>query len=199
MAIMLSVALRTSLEILLLRRGPQDMPSSWQLFYTAVGSYVLINVASMMLGTQWLFAVVNVGVLTAVLVLYCHWLLKRTGKEVRFAQTVTALAACSAWLSLLAIPCLLGLQPFLETVSNLPKDASTLPPLPLLPALGYVVISLWNLMVMGHVLRHALDTTMGRGILLALLYELLLFFVVQLVAGLLMTGMGTATAPVGGG
>ena len=37
----------------------------------------------------------------------------------------------------------------------------------------YLILIIWSLAIMGHILRHALDTTMGVGVVFAIFYILI--------------------------
>ncbi|MGH8528795.1 MAG: hypothetical protein ACRETN_02985 [Nevskiales bacterium] len=175
--------LRVTVQILLLRAGPQDLPSSWRLLSGLVAAYVLLNALVLRLGMSEAQAVLHAVAVSAMLALYTRWLLRRTGKDVRFAQTFTALLMIGIALGLAALPCMIELQPFLEQLRVL-KDGQEPPPAPVLALLGYMTISLWHLLAMAQVYRHALEVTLGRGAMLALLYELLLLVMIRVVAGL---------------
>ncbi len=180
---MLLQTLRVTFDLLLLRRGPQDFPSSWHLLAGFVGGYVFLNAMVLSLGMSQAHAVLHAVAVTGMLALFTYLVLQRVRLLLRFAQTLTALLAVGVVLGLAALPCMIELQPFLEQLRVLEKDA-TPPPPPILAISGYMVISLWHLLAMAHIYRHALDTTLGRGVLLALLYEIVLLMTVRITAGL---------------
>lgn len=180
---MLLQTLRVTFQILLLRAGPQDLPSSWRLVSGLVVASVLLNAVVLSLGMSQAQAALHSLAVTAVLALYTRWLLRRAGKDVRFAQTFTALLVIGIALGLAALPCMIELQPFLEQLRVLKVNQEP-PPAPALALFGYMAISLWHLLAMAQIYRHALDVTLGRGAMLALLYELLLLVMIRVVAGL---------------
>lgn len=180
---LLQQILRVTIQILLLRTGPQDLPSSWRLVYGLAGAYVLLNTLVLRLGMSEFQALAHALAVTAVLVVYTRWLLLRARLEVRFAQTLTALLATGILLGLAALPCMIALQPFLEQLKVLGKN-DPLPPAPALAMFGYMLLSLWHLLAMAQIYRHALDTTLGRGAMLAVLYELVLLLMIRLTSGL---------------
>lgn len=183
---LLQQTLRVTIQILLLRGGPQDLPSSWRLVYGLAGAYLLMNTLVLSLGLSQAQALLHAVAVTAVLALYTRWLLTRARLEVRYAQTLTALFATGILLGLAALPCMIELQPFLEQLRTLGKD-DPLPPAPALAMFGYMAFSLWHLLAMAQIYRHAMDTTLGRGALLAVVYELLLLLIIRLTSGLTAT------------
>jgi hypothetical protein len=145
-----------------------------------------MNTLVLSIGLSAFQALLHALAVTAVLALYTRWLLARARLEVRYAQTLTALLATGIVLGLAALPCMIELQPFLEQLRVLGKD-DPLPPAPALAMIGYMALSLWHLLAMAQIYRHAMDTTLGRGALLAVIYELLLLLIIRLTSGLTAT------------
>jgi len=153
--------------ICLLRAAPQDLPASRVLLGLTLGLYLLFT---------WLLAIpaygearaIQVALLdTVLLIAFIQVLLYLLGRGARILQTLTAMAGSGSLLSLLALPLVLWGQP-----SQADEQVSGL----LLYA--WLLLLVWNLLVAGHILRHALSTTFGIGIGVALLYVL---FSMQLV------------------
>lgn len=180
---MLIQTLRVTLDILRLRTGPQDLPSSWPLLYQTAAAFTLVNILALLTNLSPPAAVLNGLVVSGLLALLTHWFLRRRGFGARFAQTCTALMASGAVLGFAGLWPIMGLQPFFEAVRALPPDATPeqLPQPAMLPTLAYLVIGTWQMVVMGHVYRHALEVTLGRGLLLAMVYQIALLVTVQLV------------------
>jgi hypothetical protein len=154
--------------ICLLRAAPQDLPGSRMLLGFTLGLYLLF---------AWLLAIpaygavraFQVGLLdTALLVAFIQSLLFLLQRRARILQTLTAMAGSGCLLGLVALPLVLWGQP-----SQAEEQVSGL----LLYA--WLLLLVWNLLVAGHILRHALSTSLGVGIGVALLYAL---FSMQLVA-----------------
>jgi hypothetical protein len=154
--------------ICLLRAAPQDLPASRELLGVTLGLYLLLT---------WLLAIpaygqagaVLVALLdTALLIAFIQVLLYLLSRNARILQTLTAMAGSGSLLGLLALPLVLWGQP-----SQAEEQVSGL----LLYA--WLLLLVWNLLVAGHILRHALSTSLGIGIGVALLYAL---FSMQLVA-----------------
>jgi hypothetical protein len=156
--------------ICLLRAAPQDLPASRVLLGSVLGFYLLF---------AWLLAIPAYGQArallvalldTAVLMAFIQALLYLLGRSARILQTLTAMAGAGSLLGLLALPLVLWGQP-----SQAGEQLSGL----LLYA--WLLLLVWNLVVAGHILRHALSTSLGIGIGVALLYAL---FSMQIVAAL---------------
>jgi hypothetical protein len=154
--------------ICLLRAAPQDLPVSRVLLGITLGLYLLL---------AWILAIPAYGSLrafqvalldSALLVVFIQLLLFLLQRGGRILQTLTAMAGSGTLLGLVALPLVLWGQP-----SQAEAQASGM----LLYA--WLLLLVWNLLVAGHILRHALSTSLGIGIGVALLYAL---FSMQLVA-----------------
>lgn len=180
---MLIQTLRVTFDILRLRAGPQDLPSSWPLLYQLTAAFTLVNLLALLTNLSPAIAVVNAIVVSALLALITHWFLRRRGFGDRFAQTCTALMSTGALLGLAGLWPIMGLQPFFEALRALPPDAKPeqFPQPPMAPTLIYLVIGTWQMVVIGHIYRHALEVTLGKGLLLAMVYQLALLLAVQVV------------------
>jgi hypothetical protein len=156
--------------ICLLRAAPQDLPASRVLLGYALGFYLLF---------AWLLAIPAYGQVrallvalldTAVLIAFLQALLYLLGRSARILQTLIAMAGAGSLLGLLALPLVLWGQP-----------SQAEEPVGGLLLYAWLLLLVWNLVVAGHILRHALSTSLGIGIGVALLYAL---FSMQLVAAL---------------
>jgi len=153
---------RLFVAICLLRAGPQDLPISRTLLRLALGLYLLF---------AWLLAVpaygqgraVLVALLdAALLIVFVQVLLYLLSRSARIPQTLTAMAGSGSLLGLLALPLVLWGQPAQaeEQISGLLLYA-------------WLLLLVWNLLITGHILRHALSTSLGIGTGVALLYTLI--------------------------
>jgi len=88
---------------------------------------------------------------------YCYLILMYSGKVARFQQTLTALLGTDIVVSAIAFPFLIAM-----------KGGTGM------PMTYFIVIGLmcWRMIIIGHILRHALSTSHGLGLGLALLYIL---------------------------
>lgn len=154
--------LQLFVDILFLQAGPQDLPASRVLLVIAVAASV---VASTMLARETLAgptALARVGLELGLTVGLLALLLGASGRGARFQQSLIALCGTGAILAILAWPL------FGRIVDHGPEDSMAALAMLLLWGLYG-----WSILVTGHILRHALDTGLGRGIALALLYALL--------------------------
>lgn len=147
------------LEICLLRRGPQDLPSSGFLLYLSLGLYALsgslialayqppLLAVALAISDTALLAALTVGVL------YLH------RRPRRVPQTLSALAGSGALLAVLA------LGPTWWWYVARTGDAD-----PTAAAVMLLVLVVWGLVVMGHVLRHALSVPLIVGLVIAVTF-----------------------------
>ena len=147
------------LNICLLRAGPQDLPAASIVLGLATVANVVIGtlvaLPNYTFGQALAWSAVDLLLLATVAHISLLW----RGKRSRFPQTFSALAGSGALLSLLGWPLLLVL-------ARLPEgDANAAVPSLLLGAL-----LIWSIVVIAHIMRHALSSTYGVGVLLALLY-----------------------------
>ncbi len=158
----MNTLLKVFVELCLLRAGPQQLPASGFLLglsLVAYGTFGLLLVFPdfslvSALGQVLLDALVLLGLLQLAL--------RRIGHEDRFLQTATAATGSGALLALVALPVTLWLtQARVHT-----GDVDT-------PALLLFFLMIWNVAVLGHILRHALSTSLGVGVLLAIGYMLI--------------------------
>ena len=153
---------RAWLDICLLRRTPQQLPASGYLLGVALGCYglvsVLVSVQNYSFTRALLLAMVDLGLL----VLFVWSLLFMQNKLARTNQTLSALAGSGSLMGLFALPLLLTIGP--GTVN----EPVALPLVSL-----WLLLLLWNLLVMAHIIRHALSSSFAIGFGISLLYALL--------------------------
>ncbi len=144
------------LDICFLRRAPQDLPASPLLLYLTlvanVFSVFLLSIVSYPLVTSVLTGIVDTLVLVALVVSVLYM----QGRGARSVQTITALAGSGSIIGLLAVPP--------ATWWFWAQAAGETPALPVLLVLALVA---WGLVIMGHVLRHALSTRWFVGLTVA--------------------------------
>jgi len=150
--------LKIFVDLCLLRSAPQDLPASLWLLKLTVAANLLASLV-LSLGMQLDFVLTLAqGALEIALLLGLIWLvLNLTSHLERFVQTATAAMGCSALLGLAAIP----------VVSLAGSDNEDLA---LLAGLSMLALLIWSIVVLGHVLRHALEIRHGQGVMLATAY-----------------------------
>lgn len=140
-----------------LRVGPQDLPYSRFLMTLCVGCYALVGLGVSLLdqtlGLALLSTVVDTGLLLAL-----AWLgLWVRNNTTRARQTITALTGTGILFGLIGWPLIAWLQQIDE---NTPTSLSLL----------LLALIIWNITVIGNILRHALELPMWLGTGVALLY-----------------------------
>lgn len=148
-------------DMLRLRTRPQDLPASdrWLL-----GSAAAL-VATSMLAIRRIYppdlALARIGLDLALQVAFVLGALRLTGHPERFRQTFTALCGTGALLVLLT-------WPLIDILLDREPDEELFA----LAMLGLFVVYAWSVVVVGHILRHALDLGLGKAVLIALAYIL---------------------------
>jgi hypothetical protein len=167
---------RIFLDIVLWRRGPQDLPASQLLLAIAVTGYVLVSVVQLAMlretAATWLFFVL----VDPLLLLGWTWLVLRIlGRGARFLQTATAVFGANA---MLGVAMYLPLQALLTASGQDPASGAS-QAVALLLVVAFAFVS-------GRILKIATDTSLITGIAISLTY----FMVVNLLVGML-RGPGT--------
>lgn len=174
-----------SFEILQLKRGPQDLPASQSLLGLTLATYFVLNFLLLTTGLPTAQAMIHSFLACAVLAAYIQGLLRWRKLDARFHQTLLGLLSTGVILGLLTIGPMQALMPFLEAVAEMEQGGELTVQPPGWAVMMYAVVGIWHLIVMGHILRHAMDTTLGRGILFTLLYEILLLTAIRLANGIM--------------
>lgn len=153
---------RTCWQICLLRQGPQVFPRSWMLFVILLLVYMAADVVLFVAqGLRGRVLLPELLLDTALLLAFFALVLAIWQKLERFNQTLSALLGTSTIIMLVAVPLSL-----LATL--LPASAGT----QVVGVLLWVVLA-WNVLVTGHILRHALHTWLTLGIVIAGTYVVL--------------------------
>lgn len=165
--------LRIFVDIVLWRRGPQDLPTSALLLALTVAVYVAVSVVQLaMLGEDtatWIFFLL----VDPLLLLGWVWLVLRIfGRTERFLQTATAVFGASAVLGLIVY------LPMQFLLSVLGKDAAS----SMAQVFALLLVVAFAL-VAGRILKLATETGMVTGIAMALTYFLLVNYLVSLMGG----------------
>jgi hypothetical protein len=165
--------LKAFLDIVLWRRGPQDLPASRLLLWVTAAGYVVVSILQLTLldeqAAAWLIFVVLDPALLAIGV---YLLLKLFGKSDRFLQTATAVLGTGV---VLGLGIFLPVQ-WLLTITGVPAESTGAG----LIGLGTVVIFA---LVTGRILKLATDSNLFTGITLSLTYYLLINLLLRLASG----------------
>lgn len=144
-------------DIVLIRRGPRDLPSSWALLALLGALYLATSVLGAELAYGAGHAFVRGG-LDLVLTVAVFWAaLAFRDREHRLMQTLSALFGVGI---LLAVPDFA----LLLLIQGASKPAA------LLLQLLALALLLWNVVVVGHIVRAALDVKLFTGITVAMSY-----------------------------
>jgi len=148
------------IDIIRLRKGPQDLPASWLLVVLAIA----LNIALAIILSQQVQGEAPAeasGLRSTLADSAFQILLVSVIMNIRnvFNRLLQTLLAMSATGLLLAIPLLLLLPSAAQPTSN---------PMEALAALGVLAIFIWSFAVDGHIFRHALSVTMSTGVALAI-------------------------------
>jgi len=153
-------------QVCTFKLGPQDMPYSGYLLLFSSVAYALVSVMVAALSLSFgqalvsgLLEVALIGAMTQLLL----WIRELTA---RFYQTFIALMGSGAIIGALIWP--------LQLMQISAGDEPLL--LPSLIALGLLV---WNVTIVGHILRHAIKAPYFVGIGLALIYTYVLMSVMN--------------------
>lgn len=176
---MLSQLSRVTVDLLLLRRGPQDLPSDWGLLGGLAFVYCSLTFVQVRVVVDAMPAFGQSALATILLAVFVHAILRWRGVPARFVQTLTALFAVGAVLTLLMLGPTSALAPFLESLAEA-EDPANVPQPPAVVLLAYAAIGIWGLVVFGHIYRHALGVNLWLGVATALGFEILLFLAFSL-------------------
>lgn len=155
-------------ELCRLRGGPQDLPHSPALLVWLVAAAVALDaLLGSLLDADGDGTGLGRALLSSGLVLVLAWIaLAMLGRGARYVQTATALVACGLLVSLVQLPIALLMEPIAEPAAGQSLPAAE----PLQVLLRWLALAtlIWQLLVNAHILRHALDSRFGIGLLLAL-------------------------------
>jgi hypothetical protein len=165
--------LRICLDIVLWRRGPQDLPVSSLLLAIAVAVYVAVSAVQLALlgetAATWVFFVVVDPLLLAAWV----WLVLRLyGHPERFLQTASAVFGTGA---VLGVGLYLPLQLIITGLGYEPASG--------LAQLFALVLVVVFALVTGRIIKLATDSNLFTGIAVSLTYFLLINYLVGVLRG----------------
>ncbi|MGH8247296.1 MAG: hypothetical protein ACREUU_12800 [Gammaproteobacteria bacterium] len=144
------------LDICRLRRAPQDVPASRELFWLTLAGYTLSAIALIAIDQPMRTALAAGFAETVVLAAAIYAMLSLVGVTSRWLQTMTAIAGTGLLFSLLSAPLFF----FRSAVQS---DADVQSAIDLL----MLLVLVWNLAVVAHILRHALSFPYVAALLLA--------------------------------
>jgi len=147
------------LDICLLRIGPQDLPKSSVLLTLCLTLYtvfdVLLTLQARPFKDALLVSLVDVCFLLAV----TFFILKQHHHLDRWNQTITALCGTGVILGIFIFPLVYG---------GAQNQYATW--LQQTIVLLFLMMVVWNIAVLAHIVRNAISSSMGIGIMIAILY-----------------------------
>ncbi|NIR60494.1 MAG: hypothetical protein GWO02_13765 [Gammaproteobacteria bacterium] len=147
------------IEVCLLRAGPQDLPASRALLGLALIAYVAVLTAIGLVDLGWHNAVARTAVDLALTAGLLHLALHVRRVPARFVQSLSAIAGTGALLGAV-------LWPLAAWVTSAERgDAAAA-----LASLATLAVLIWSLVVLGHILRHALSLSFAGGMLASVIY-----------------------------
>ena len=153
------ILFKTFLNMCVFRYKPQDLPQSYDLLMLCLLIYTFINVLLAMTTTPFAQAL-QISVLdTVIITIITIFILKINRHYERWIKTLMALAGTGCIIGLFTLPLFAGA--FLLEVSELIQS---------LILMIYLALLIWNIVIMGHILRHAMETSLGVGIVFAMIY-----------------------------
>ncbi|MBS0557822.1 MAG: hypothetical protein JSR27_10465 [Proteobacteria bacterium] len=169
-------------DVILLRRGPQDMPHAPRLLVAVCAASLALQLAiASVLGISGdAFGAGLIGLAFNLGVLYL--LLGLRGVRSRFVQAALALTSCAMVFAILSVPIVLA-------AGGKPPTPETMTPAQALLGVLALPVVVWKLIVDAHILRHSLDVPFAAGLLIALFW-----IVAELTLGAALGGPAAATA-----
>ncbi len=155
-------------RILLLREPPHTIPFSTFLLGVVLLLHLLSGVAFLSVDQPFDKALLSALLSSALLVVATYLLLTLFNLGPRTVQSLTALAGCEALINLLGLP----VSYWLAAVA---KAHAALPALLLMVLLG------WNVALIAHIWRHALNVSKLQGFLYAIAYAMISFTLATLI------------------
>lgn len=164
---------RRVIELMLLRRGPQDMPGDSTTLIGCAAAYCILLFLQVGLLLPAGATALQAGLATALLALYVRTVLRIRQLPNRFNQTATALFASGATLTLVMLAPTHVMAPYLQALGEASDPQSVTMP-PSFVTLSYVAMGLWGLAIYSHIYRNALDGSLWLGVGAAVAFEVLL-------------------------
>lgn len=161
--------LRTLLDIVLLRQGPETIPRSTMLFAMIVGLWLAASVSVLVLIEQYDRDDFVIGLLTAAVGLACYAVtVVAAGYPARVQQTLSAILGCGALISFAFVAEFVLFQPLFG---------------PSVTGLVAQLILLWSVPVEGHIIARAIGRHWYVGIVIAVLVFILQYIIFRLLTG----------------
>jgi len=150
------------MDLCLLRAYPQDVPASGLLLGLVAAIYLLVGVMMTLGPFGGVGGALAAGAVDLALVLvFLRAMLVLRRHPARWTQTATALLGALTLLSVLGMP-----------LGSLVQGADVTSTRAQAVALLQLALLIWTQVVTGHILRYALEVSLGMGVTLSLAYTL---------------------------
>jgi len=155
--------IRTLLDIVLLRKGPEDIPRSGVLLVLIVGLWLFSSLAAVALIERIDESDFFLGLFSGVVGILCYAaLVSVSGHASRLLQTISAILGCGALISIAFVAAYVLLLPFIgEQPAGIIAN----------------LIGFWSVPVEGHIIARAIERHWYVGILIAITVFVLQLFI----------------------
>ena len=170
-------------DLVLLRRGPQDLPYSTSLLTMLIAACIVVQAVartipvSIGLGESFVSTLIETVLVLAAL----RVALRARGLGSRFVQAATGLVGCDLIFALINIPVALAFGKFPIEAGRLVPEQVTPTQMMMFPLI--FALGIWQLAATANVLRHSLNLTLGGGIAVIFGWIALLSLLLSLLAG----------------
>lgn len=153
--------LQRLIGIALLREGPQNLPASQNLMFVLALATAAINYPGIVLYTPDAQPLLQLGLLLGFNAAFVYIALALRNLRPRFVQSMSALFGTDALISAVALPVLFLLGPPVAGEAGAGSGVA---------AIAFLLLLVWNIAVVNHILRQALDVSRFIGLLITLGY-----------------------------
>ncbi|RJS92262.1 hypothetical protein D3260_12815 [Salinisphaera sp. Q1T1-3] len=170
---------RRLVDLVLFRRGPQDLPGDQSTLIASAVAYCIAQFVQIVMVAANAGPALFQALLASILLgLYAALVLRLRRLPNRFNQTATALFGAGTIITLLMLAPTHGLASYIESLraasASAASDVATPSPL---AALAYVALGIWGLAVYSHIYRHALEVPIAAGVAVTIGFEIAVLLV----------------------
>jgi len=149
--------LKIFVDICLFRAKPEQLPYSYFLMMLCIIAYMVSGMAVSLINQSVSKAVLIVVVDTVMMLSFIYVGLWIRSFLNRARKTITAIAGTGTLFTIIGLPLMMALN-------NQPKDQSSI------FSVLILIVVIWNVAVVGHILRSALSMPSWVGVTIALMY-----------------------------
>jgi hypothetical protein len=150
--------LKIFIDICLFRANAEQLPYSFFLMMLCIITYIIAGMALSLINLSLNKAILIVGVDVAMMLSFIYTGLWIRSFFNRAIKTITAIAGTGTLFTVISLPLAMIL-------TNQPKDQASI-----FSVIYYLLVAIWNVGVLGHILRGALSMPLWVGITIALMY-----------------------------